>query len=170
MAVLTIKTYPDDVLKRRAEPVEAVDEDVRRLIDDMAQTMYAAPGIGLAAPQVGVSKRVIVVDVSTMDEELPGLIPLVNPEITQSEGEIELEEGCLSLPGFTAMVKRAGRVCVRALDSDGKPIQLDAEGILAIALQHEMDHLEGTLLLDRTSPLRREFYKKKVKKSLAKAG
>jgi peptide deformylase len=94
----------------------------------------------------------------------------VNPEITQSEGEIEFEEGCLSLPGFTAMVKRAGRVCVRALDSDGKPIQLDAEGILAIALQHEMDHLEGTLLLDRTSPLRREFYKKKVKKSLAKAG
>jgi peptide deformylase len=167
---LTIKTYPDDVLKRRAEPVEAVDEDVRRLIDDMAQTMYAAPGIGLAAPQVGVSKRVIVVDVSTMDEELPGLIPLVNPEITQSEGEIELEEGCLSLPGFTTMVKRAGRVCVRALDRDGKPVRLDAEGILAIALQHEMDHLEGTLLLDRTSPLKREFYKKKVKKSLAKAG
>jgi peptide deformylase len=170
MALLKIKTYPDDVLKRRSEPVEGVDEDIRRLIDDMAETMYAAPGIGLAAPQVGVSKRVIVVDVSTMDEELPGLIPLVNPEITQSEGEIEFEEGCLSLPGFTAMVKRAGRVCVRALDSDGKPIQLDAEGILAIALQHEMDHLEGTLLLDRTSPLRREFYKKNVKKSLAKAG
>jgi peptide deformylase len=141
-----------------------------RIFGVSSTTMYAAPGIGLAAPQVGVSKRVIVVDVSTMDEELPGLIPLVNPEITQSEGEIEFEEGCLSLPGFTAMVKRAGRVCVRALDSDGKPIQLDAEGILAIALQHEMDHLEGTLLLDRTSPLRREFYKKKVKKSLAKAG
>jgi peptide deformylase len=170
MAVLTIKTYPDDVLKRRAEHVEAVDDDIQRLIDDMAQTMYAAPGIGLAAPQVGVSKRVIVVDVSSMDEGLPGLIPLVNPEITQAEGETELEEGCLSLPGFTTMVKRAGQICVRALDRDGKPIQLDAGGILAIALQHEMDHLEGTLLLDRTSPLKREFYTKKVKKSLAKAG
>jgi peptide deformylase len=169
MAIREILKYPDGVLNRKAEPVENVDEDLNRLIDDMVETMYAAPGIGLAAPQVGVSKRLIVVDVKTAYGEEASLHVLINPEIVESEGEIKSEEGCLSLPGFTVSIDRFEKVTVKALDREGKEISISAEGLLAMALQHEIDHLEGTLILDRTSFLKREFYKKQLKKSEAKA-
>lgn len=170
MAVLEIKTYPDDVLKQKAEPVEAVDEELRRLADDMVETMYAAPGIGLAAPQVGVSKRLIVVHVNLDEENETPLIVLFNPEITEAEGSIDFEEGCLSLPGFTASVKRYEKVIVKGLDRDGHPVAFEASGLVAVALQHEIDHLDGTLLLDRASVIKREFYKKRIKKQLTKVG
>jgi peptide deformylase len=169
MAVLNIRTYPDEVLKRKAETVEAVDDELRLLMDNMAETMYAAPGIGLAAPQVGVSKRIIVLDVSTPEEKAP-LLQLANPEVVEAYGEVQIEEGCLSLPGFLSSVKRFSEVTVKALDRDGNPVTIEAGGLLAIALQHEIDHLEGTLILDRASMLKREFYRKKIKKSLARAG
>lgn len=169
MAIREIKKYPDEVLKRRAEPIEDVDEDLNRLIDDMVETMYAAPGIGLAAPQVGVSKRLIVVDVKTAYGEEASLYVLINPEIVASEGEVKSEEGCLSLPGFTVSIDRFERVTVKALDREGNEICIPAEGLLAMALQHEIDHLEGTLILDRTSFLKREFFKKQLKKSETKA-
>lgn len=170
MAVLTIRKYPDDVLKRKAAPVEAVDDELRRLADDMVETMYAAPGVGLAAPQVGVSKRLVVLDLSTQEGEEGSLIVLFNPEITHAEGSAEMEEGCLSLPGFITKVKRAAEVTVRGLDREGKPVAIEAGGLLAIALQHELDHLDGMLILDRAGSLKREFYKKQVRKSLAKTG
>lgn len=169
MAIREIRKYPDEVLKKKAEPVEGVNEDLNRLIDDMVETMYAAPGVGLAAPQVGVSKRLIVVDVKTAYGEEASLYVLINPEVVESEGEVKSEEGCLSLPGFTVSIDRAEKVTVKALDREGKEICIPAEGLLAIALQHEIDHLEGTLILDRTSFLKREFYKKQLKKSEAKA-
>ncbi|MEJ2313344.1 MAG: peptide deformylase [Nitrospirota bacterium] len=171
MALRDIRRYPDEVLSRAAEPVESIDEELLRLIDDMVETMYAASGVGLAAPQVGVSKRLIVVDASRGEEggEAP-LIVLVNPEIVDSRGEVKSEEGCLSLPGFTANIKRAGEVTVRYLDRQGREAAVDATGLLAIALQHEIDHLEGRLILDRASALKREFYRKRIKKSPAKAG
>jgi peptide deformylase len=169
MAILTIRTYPDEVLKKQAEPVAEVDDQVRRLMDDMAETMYAAPGVGLAAPQVGVSRRIIVVDVSSSEERRP-LLQLANPEITASAGEAEIEEGCLSLPEFLTPVRRAAEVTVKALDRNGQPVTVEADGLMAIALQHEIDHINGTLILDHARGLKREFYKKKVRKSLAKAG
>lgn len=169
MAVLNIRTYPDEVLKRKAEAVEAVDDKVRSLMDNMAETMYAAPGVGLAAPQVGVSKRIIVVDISSSEEKAP-LLQLANPEIVEADGEAQIEEGCLSLPGFLSPVKRFSDVTVKALDRDGNPVTIEAGGLMAIVLQHEIDHLDGTLILDRASMLKREFYRKKIKKNLAKAG
>lgn len=169
MAVREIKKYPDEVLGRKAELVQDVDDGLRRLADDMVETMYAAPGIGLAAPQVGVSKRLIVVHVTLEDEESP-LIVLFNPEIVEAEDVIEFEEGCLSLPGFTCTIKRSASVAVKGLDRDGRPVTVHADGLLAVALQHEIDHLDGVLLLDKASAIKREFYKKKVKKQLAKVG
>ncbi|MDA8170102.1 MAG: peptide deformylase [Nitrospiraceae bacterium] len=171
MALIRIITYPDEVLRKKTAPVKNIDGSLQRLIDDMIETMYAAPGVGLAAPQVGVSKRLAVIDVNVREgqtEKLP-LYVLINPEIVSAEGEVESEEGCLSLPGLTAEAARAERVFVKALGRDGKPFEIDATGLLAIALQHEIDHLEGTLLLDRISPLKRSFYKKRaLKKSLAR--
>lgn len=165
MSLLEIRKFPDPVLKKKAEPVESVDEGIRKLMDDMAETMYASMGIGLAAPQVGVSKRVIVVDVSPRDEQGEGrLFALANPQIIKSEGEEEFEEGCLSLPGFTTVVKRPSKITISALDRDGRDVIIEADGLFAIALQHEMDHLAGTLILDHSSTLRREFYKKRIKK------
>lgn len=169
MAIREIRTYPDEVLKKKAEPCEGVDDELQRLIDDMVETMYAAPGIGLAAPQVGVSKRLIVVDVNSAYGEEAELIVLLNPEIVECEGTVQSEEGCLSLPEFTTSVERFETVTVKGLDREGKEATIPAEGLLAIALQHEIDHLEGTLLLDRSSFLKREFYKKQLKKSEAKA-
>lgn len=165
MSVLEIRRFPDPVLKKKAEPVETVDEEIRKLMDEMAETMYASFGIGLAAPQVGVSKRVIVVDVSPRDETREGrLIALANPHIVKSEGSEEFEEGCLSLPGFTTVVERPSKITLSAIDREGRDVLIEADGILAIALQHEMDHLEGTLILDHASTLKREFYKKRIKK------
>lgn len=170
MAVREIRKYPDEVLKKKAEPVGDIDDELQRLIHDMVETMYAAPGIGLAAPQVGVSKRLIVVDISRGEDEESSLIVLINPEIVESRGEVKSEEGCLSLPGFLSTVDRAEVVVIRGLDREGKETTVSAEGLLSMAFQHEIDHLEGTLLLDRTSFLKREFYKKQIKKSREKAG
>lgn len=168
MSCLEIRTYPDPVLLRKAMKVDAVDDEIRGLMDNMAETMYVANGLGLAAPQVGVSKRVIVLDTSACDAENGRLITLANPEIISAEGEDVAEEGCLSLPDFLTDVTRAERVVVRALGRDGNQVTIDAEGLLARVLQHEMDHLDGTLLLEKAGSLKREFYKKRVKKSLSK--
>jgi len=169
MAVREIRKYPDEVLKRRAEPVLTIDANLHRLIEDMVETMYAASGVGLAAPQVGVSRRLIVVDVSRGESEESHLIVLINPEIVDRQGEVKSEEGCLSLPGFITSVDRAETVVVKGLDREGKEVSISAEGLLAMAFQHEVDHLDGTLILDRTSFLKREFYKKQLRKSLEKA-
>ncbi len=158
MAVLEIKKYPDTVLTERAISVDSLDERHQRLIDDMIETMYAAPGIGLAAPQVGVSERIIVIDISKLDEE-SFLLVLINPEIVFKEGLIESEEGCLSVPGITINIERAERVIVRGLDRFGNPLEVEGKGLLSRALQHEIDHLNGILILNRISFLRREFYK-----------
>ena len=144
-------------------PVTTFDQDLQVLIDNMIETMYAAPGVGLAAPQVGETKRLAVIDISSRDEKFP-LLVIVNPVIVSSEDEVEFEEGCLSLPEYTAVVKRAEKVLVRALDRDGKPIEIEATDLLSIALQHEIDHLDGILLIDRISPIKREFFKKRYKK------
>lgn len=170
MAVREIRKYPDEVLKEKALNVEAVDGELQHLIDDMVETMYAASGVGLAAPQVGVSRRLIVVDVSVREGEDTRLIVLCNPEIVTEEGSVESEEGCLSLPGFVTKLKRAEKVTVRGLDREGKETAVEASGLLSMALQHEIDHLNGTLILDRTSFIKREFFKKQLQKSQLKAG
>lgn len=163
MAILEIRKYPEKVLKQKALPVTTFDQDLQELIDNMIETMYAAPGVGLAAPQVGESKRLAVIDISYREDKFP-LLVLVNPVIEISEGEVEFEEGCLSLPEYTATVKRAEKVIVRALDRDGKEMEIKGTDLLAIALQHEIDHLDGILLIDRISPIKREFFKKRHKK------
>lgn len=169
MGILEIKKYPERVLREKTSPVDKIDGKLQRLIDDMVETMYAAPGVGLAAPQVGISKRLIVIDVSMRDEEKTPLIVLINPEIIENGGEIEAEEGCLSLPGYTTVVKRSERVVVRGLDRKGKPLDVEGRGLLSRALQHEIDHLNGTLLIDRISSIKREFFKKRFHKAQAKA-
>lgn len=171
MALLKIVKYPSPVLKKVADPVEKVTEDITQLLDDMAETMYAEPGIGLAAPQVGVSLRCIVVDTGKEQEDgthAHNLVQLINPEITSAEGEIEYEEGCLSIPDFILNMKRAAKIHVRALDKTGKPVEFDAEGLFAVAIQHEIDHLDGKLLIDNVSQLKREMYIKERKKKKLK--
>jgi len=169
MGLLEIKTYPSKVLKEKAEPVREIGKDIQKLIDDMIETMYAAPGIGLAAPQVGVPKRLIVIDVSLRDKEKPPLVVLINPEIINADGEIESEEGCLSLPDYTTTVRRAERVVARGLDRKGKSIEIEGQGLLSRALQHEIDHVNGVLLIDRISTIKREFFKKRYQKALTKS-
>ena len=164
MAIRKIFTYPERILRKKSTPVEAVDDDIRRLVDDMAETMYAAPGVGLAANQVGVAKRVAVVDV-THPDGAPKLYVLVNPEIIAREGEILWEEGCLSFPGIHVDVERASHVVVRALDRDGKPFELDADDFLAIAMQHEIDHLNGVTLADKVSFLKRKMWMRELVKA-----
>ena len=161
MAVLTILEYPDTRLRTRAKPVALVDARIRRLIEDMFETMYAAPGVGLAATQVDVHERVLVLDVS-QDRNQP--LVFVNPEIVGREGVAEGEEGCLSVPGIFDLVDRSARIKVRALDREGKPFELDAEGLLAVCIQHEMDHLEGKLFVDYLSELKRSRIRKKLEK------
>ena len=163
MAILEIKKYPEKVLKKKALPVTVFDHHLQALIDDMIETMYAAPGVGLAAPQVGESKRLAVIDISSREDKFP-LLVLVNPVIVSCEGEVEFEEGCLSLPEYTAVVKRAEKLVVKAQDRDGTQIEIEGMDLLAIALQHEIDHLDGMLLIDRISPIKREFFKKRHKK------
>lgn len=166
MAIRKILHYPEPVLQQVAEPVETIDDEIRTLALDMAETMYAAPGVGLAAPQVGVSKRVVVVDCSSSEEE-PQPVTLINPEIVERDGEVCEEEGCLSVPGYYAKVSRAARVTVRYLDLEGKQCESQAEGLWAIAFQHELDHLEGTLFVDYLSPLKKSMFRKKYQKILA---
>jgi peptide deformylase len=165
MAVREIMKYPEEVLKRKTVTVTSFDQDLHTLIEDMIETMYAAPGIGLAAPQVGSSKRLAVIDISSGENKFP-LLVLINPVIISYEGEIEFEEGCLSLPEYTAKVRRAEKVVVKSLDMEGRSTEIEATDLLAVALQHEIDHLEGMLLIDRISPIKREFFKKRYKKSL----
>ncbi|HSV06820.1 MAG TPA: peptide deformylase [Candidatus Binatus sp.] len=170
MALLRILQYPDSALKQRAQPVENIDGRIAELIDNMAETMYAAPGVGLAATQVGVDQRVIVLDLRPDGAE-PGqhCLRIVNPEIAEREGEIVWEEGCLSVPDLTAPVKRARRVLVRGWTPEQRPLEIEAEELLAVALQHEIDHLEGTLFLDRLSRLKRDLYRARRRK-LARQG
>jgi peptide deformylase len=160
MAVREIVKYPEKVLREKTLQVTDCDSELQKLIDDMIETMYAAPGVGLAANQVGVSKQVAVIDVSVRDEKSP-LIVLVNPEIIHFEGEIEAEEGCLSVPDYTTVLKRALKVCVKGFDRHGKPVEREAEGLLARALQHEIDHLNGILFIDRMGRIKKEFFKKR---------
>lgn len=161
MALLPILHYPDPRLKKRAEPVTEVDESIRRLAADMAETMYAAPGIGLAATQVDVHKRVIVIDVT---EDRSGLTVLINPEILEKDGECVSEEGCLSVPGIYDKVTRAERVRVRALNLQGEPVEFEAEGLLAVCIQHEIDHLDGKVFVEYLSPLKQSRIKAKLVK------
>jgi peptide deformylase len=169
MAVLTVLTYPDPFLRERTRPVEAIDETVQDLIRDMADTMYAEPGIGLAANQVGSDRSLIVYD-ATPPEGERRYEALINPEILGAEGEVLSEnEGCLSVPDFRADVRRAQTVRVKGMDREGRPVEFEADGFLSIVLQHEIDHLNGVLFIDRISSLKREMYKRKVKKQLRKA-
>lgn len=161
MALLPILEYPDPRLRMRAKPVTKVDDEVRQLIDNMLETMYAAPGIGLAATQVNVHQRIIVIDVSDRHDEPHCLI---NPEILTKEGTINSEEGCLSVPEFYEFVDRAEKIRVRALDREGEIIEFDADGMLAVCIQHEMDHLEGKLFVDYLSELKRQRVKKRFTK------
>ena len=167
MAFLEIVRYPHPILKKRSEPVSEIDEEVERLIQDMKETMYRAGGVGLAACQVGVPRRVIVLDVSPIDPQ-HSFFALINPEIISEEGEIDHEEGCLSVPDCLEKVKRKERVCVKGLSPQGMEIEIKGDGILAIALQHEVDHINGVLILDRVSRLKREIYRNKLKKEKRK--
>jgi peptide deformylase len=168
MAKLTILEYPDPRLRTRAAPVAVVDDSIRKLIDDMLETMYEAPGVGLAATQVNVHKRVLVADV-TREQNEP--LTFVNPEIVERQGTTEAEEGCLSVPGiFDKLNTRAERVVVRALGRDGKPFELEADGLLAVCIQHEMDHLEGKLFVDYLSELKRGRIRKKLEKERRERG
>lgn len=163
MATLEIVKYPERILKQKTTPVENIDGNIQHLIDSMIETMYAAGGVGLAANQVGVSKRLCVIDVSTKEEKKP-LIVLINPQIIEKEGTVKAEEGCLSIPGYIATIKRAARVYVKALDREGKTLEIEGTGLLAKALQHEIDHLEGILIIDRISALERMLFNRVYKK------
>lgn len=160
MALLKIRKYPDDVLKEPARPVENINGSLNSFVESMTQTMYAAPGVGLAAPQVGDSRRIIVLDT---DHENLGkhLLKLINPVIAEAEGTITWEEGCLSVVDFTADVERHAKVLVRAWTLDEKEIEIEATDLLAVALQHEIDHLDGRLFIDRISRIKRELYRRK---------
>jgi peptide deformylase len=166
MALRTILHYPEPVLKKISQPVASIDDELRTLARDMAETMYDAPGVGLAAPQVGVSRRLIVIDCAPQDAP-PDLIVAVNPEIIAREGEICEEEGCLSVPEYSARIPRSAKVSARYLDLDGNTVVREAEGLLAVAFQHEIDHLDGILFVDRLSPLKRSIFKKKYMKLMA---
>ena len=161
MALLPILCYPDPRLRTKAAPVPAVDESIMRLVDDLLETMYAAPGIGLAATQVNVHKRVLVVDVS---EQRDQPLAFVNPVIESAEGVQERDEGCLSVPGFYEPVQRAERIRVHALNQQGEPFTLEAEDLLAVCIQHECDHLEGKLFVDYISKLKRGRIRSKLRK------
>jgi peptide deformylase len=161
MALLNILHYPDPRLRRKAQPVAAVTDDIRRLIDDMAETMYAAPGIGLAAIQVNEARRVVVIDISETRDRLQ---VFVNPEIVARDGEQTFEEGCLSVPGIYDSVTRPAHVKVRALGRDGQPFELEATGLLATCIQHEIDHLDGKVFVDYLSRLKQTRIRKKLEK------
>jgi len=188
MALRRILTYPDPFLRKKCAPVEEIDGEVLELLDDMAETMYWARGVGLAASQIGVDKRVVVIDISPRntgadeegeegEEEVveaeseyegPGLIELINPEIISSEGEVIAEEACLSIPGFTSDVKRKQRVVIEARNREGQLVEIEASELLARVFQHEIDHINGILFIDRLSRLKRELITRKIEKELGK--
>ncbi|KPK83238.1 MAG: hypothetical protein AMS25_00435 [Gemmatimonas sp. SM23_52] len=161
MSTIEIRLLGDPVLRQRAEAVEQVDGDIRRLVEDMFETMYAAEGIGLAAPQVGVSKRLFVMDIRDPEAEPQAV---VNPVIVEHSGSERGEEGCLSLPGLYGVVERSAQIVMEGLDPDGKPIRIDASGLLARCIQHEIDHVDGILYIDRLSPIKRKMLLSKWKK------
>jgi peptide deformylase len=158
-----ILTFPDPELKKKAAPVTVINEKTRELVREMAETMYAAPGVGLAAPQIGVHQRVVVIDVSARDEA-PELIVAINPIIIHADGDSYEEEGCLSVPKYAANVRRHARVVVKALNLEGEEVTCKADGLLAIAFQHEIDHLDGILFIDHLSPLKKEMFRKKYRR------
>lgn len=162
---LNIYRYPDPVLRTRSQPVENIDGDLQKLIDCMTETMYKAPGIGLAAPQVGESIRLVVYDI-TPPEDGNKINVIINPEIVSSEGTIVYEEACLSVYDFSADVTRSEKIVLKALDREGNPIEIEAEGLHAVCLQHEIDHLNGILFIDHISTIKRSLYKKRLKKIL----
>ena len=166
MTIFSIVTFPDPVLSKRAKDIDVVDGEVKKLMEDMLETMYSAPGVGLAAPQVGVDKRIIVIDAGGEEKREP--IFLANPEIVSCDGEIIFEEGCLSLPEFREKIKRKEKVCVKGINENGEETVHEAEGLLAVVFQHEIDHLDGILLINRASALKRSIYKRRVKKGQIK--
>jgi len=166
MAILNILRYPDARLHKLAAPVTVFDEGLKKLVADMAETMYAAPGIGLAATQVDVHRQLIVVDVS---ERRDSLVVLVNPEIVEATGESDIEEGCLSVPGIYELVPRSERVKVRAYDQNGNAFTLEAQGLLAVCIQHEMDHLQGKVFVEHLSQLKQQRIRAKLAKQLRKS-
>jgi peptide deformylase len=171
MAILDVLQFPDPRLRRRSEPIEKITDELRQLAADMLETMYDEPGIGLAAPQVGVPLRLVVVDTEWTEEDAERApLVLVNPEISEREGRIVWTEGCLSVPDFSADVERAERVVLRATGLDGEPIVEEARGLRAVCFQHELDHLDGLLFIDRISRLKRELYVQKRKKALREEG
>ncbi|ENH1036244.1 peptide deformylase [Salmonella enterica] len=161
MSVLQVLHIPDERLRKVAKPVEEVNAEIQRIVDDMFETMYAEEGIGLAATQVDIHQRIIVIDVSENRDER---LVLINPELLEKSGETGIEEGCLSIPEQSALVPRAEKVKIRALDRDGNPFELEADGLLAICIQHEMDHLVGKLFIDYLSPLKQQRIRQKVEK------
>ncbi len=163
MAVRTILHYPDPRLREKARPVAEITPEIKKLVEDMAETMYAAPGVGLAATQIGEPHRVFVIDIAGEDEPSQ-LRVFINPEIVARDGELTWEEGCLSFPGVTEDIDRASKVKVRALDVDGKPFELEAEGLLAVAVQHELDHLDGVLMIDRMGALKKRIVDRKMRR------
>ena len=168
MALREIRSYPDPVLRKKTSRVERIDGTLERLIEDMVETMRAAPGVGLAANQVGVPLQLAVIDLSSREDEEQRhpLIVIINPEVLAMEGSVIDEEGCLSIPDYSEKVKRAARVKVRAQDRTGKQFEIEAEGLMAKALQHEIDHLNGLLFVDRLSPLKKSLFKRRIKKAL----
>jgi peptide deformylase len=163
MAVLEILHYPHPILKKKSQPIQKIDEAIHKLVGDMVETMYAAPGVGLAAPQVGQPLQLAVVDISRADQPKNPMV-LINPEIVVTDGECTWEEGCLSVPDCIEEVKRSKKVVVRCQDLEGNPVEIAGEDLLAVALQHEIDHLNGILFIDRVSPLKRDLFRKKLKK------
>ena len=164
MAVLPIRTYPDGVLRRKAQPVERIDDALQQLIDDMIETMYAAPGIGLAAPQVGVSLRVFVVDI-TSGQDPNGVITAINPELSRLAGRAQADEGCLSLPGIYGPTPRAAEVLLRCTNRAGDAVEIPAQDLLARAFQHETDHLDGRFFFNRMGPVGRDIVLRKFKRA-----
>lgn len=164
MAIRTILHYPDKRLRSPGLPVTDFGAELQKLVDDMAETMYAAPGVGLAATQIGELKRLFIVDIATGDDEPSDLRVFVNPEIVERSGEVRWEEGCLSFPGVHEEIDRAERVKVRAQDRDGKPFELEADGLLAVAIQHEHDHLDGKLMVDHLGLIKRRLVHREMVK------
>ena len=163
MAIRTILHYPDKRLREAGKRVEKVTPEIKRLVDDMAETMYAAPGVGLAAPQIGEAYQLFVIDIAEQDQPSDFRV-FINPEILEKNEAVVWPEGCLSFPGVTEEIERAAKVRVRALDREGKSFELEAEGLLAVATQHEFDHLQGVLMIDRLGPLKRRIIDRKMKK------
>jgi peptide deformylase len=161
--IRNILTYPDPELKKKSAPVTVINDKTRELVRDMTETMYDAPGVGLAAPQVGAHQRIVIIDISGKEEE-PELIVAINPVIIHADGESYEEEGCLSVPKYAANVRRHLRVVVKALNLEGEELTYKADGLLAIAFQHEIDHLDGILFIDHISPLKREIFKRKYRR------